>query len=322
MESRHLRYALAVAEHQHFGRAAAALGIAQPPLSQQITALERELGARLFDRTARGVFPTAAGEAFLARARRALAEMSAAVSDAGRAARGETGRLRLGFIGSALLELLPSVLGQFIRDRPDVRLGLEEMSTRRSTAALLAGELDIAIGRGAPRGAGAEDLVSVTVGRDHLVAVVGAAHPFAGQSKVSVEQLRGQHLILAPADEEPVVAAWLTALLDEGTEASTPTRSGGVTEAWDAHTIIGLASCGVGVGLGPACLRVAARPDVQVCEVSPRVELPELVMSFRTQDRSPVLAAFLDITRERCPGVAEQLERRLGPSRQSSPSGD
>ncbi|MGA6152692.1 LysR family transcriptional regulator [Stenotrophomonas sp. NPDC087984] len=322
MESRHLRYALAVAEHQHFGRAAAALGIAQPPLSQQIAALERELGARLFDRTARGVFPTAAGEAFLARARRALAEMSAAVSDAGRAARGETGRLRLGFIGSALLELLPSVLGQFIRDRPDVRLGLEEMSTRRSTAALLAGELDIAIGRGAPRGAGAEDLVSVTVGRDHLVAVVGAAHPFAGQSKVSVEQLRGQHLILAPADEEPVVAAWLTALLDEGTEASTPTRSGGVTEAWDAHTIIGLASCGVGVGLGPACLRMAARPDVQVCEVSPRVELPELVMSFRTQDRSPVLTAFLDITRERCPGVAEQLERRLGPSRQSSPSGD
>ncbi|MFE5123296.1 LysR family transcriptional regulator [Streptomyces sp. NPDC056669] len=320
MESRHLRYALAVAEHQHFGRAAAALGIAQPPLSQQIAALERELGARLFDRTARGVFPTAAGEAFLARARRALAEMSAAVSDAGRAARGETGRLRLGFIGSALLELLPSVLGQFIRDRPEVRLGLAEMSTRRSTAALLAGELDIAIGRGAPRGAGAEDLVSVTVGRDHLVAVVGAAHPFAGQSKVSVEQLRGQHLIVAPADEEPVVAAWLTALLDEGTEASTPARSGGVTEAWDAHTIIGLASCGVGVGLGPACLRVAARPDVQVCEVSPRVELPELVMSFRTQDRSPVLAAFLDITRERCPGVAEQLERRLGPTRQSSPS--
>ncbi|MEU0930282.1 LysR family transcriptional regulator [Streptomyces malaysiensis] len=313
MESRHLRYALALAEHQHFGRAAAALGIAQPPLSQQIAALERELDARLFDRTARGVFPTAAGEAFLARARRALAEMSAAVSDAGRAARGETGRLRLGFIGSALLELLPSVLGGFVRDRPEVRLGLQEMSTRRSTAALLAGELDIAIGRGAPRGAGAEELVSVTVGRDHLVAVVGAAHPFAGQRGVSVEQLRGQHLIIAPADEEPVVAAWLTTLLGEGSEA--PARAGGFTEARDVHTIIGLASCGVGVGLGPACLRVAARPDTRVCEVSPRVELPELVMSFRAQDRSPVLAAFLDTTRERCPGVSERLERHLGARR-------
>ncbi|MFF7654001.1 LysR family transcriptional regulator [Streptomyces sp. NPDC007983] len=307
MEARHMRYALALADHQHFGRAAASLGIAQPPLSQQIAALERELGARLFDRTARGVFPTAAGEAFLARARRALAEMSAAASDAGRAARGETGRLRLGFIGSALLELLPSLLGRFIRERPEVRLGLHEMSTCQSAAALLDGELDIAIGRGAPRGAGAEDLVSVTVGRDRLVAVVGSGHPLAGQPKVGVEQLRGQHLIVAPQDEEPVVAGWLDALLGDGAGAAAP--GGGVTEARDVHTIIGLASCGVGVGLGPACLRVAARPGTWVCEVSPRVELPDLVMSFRAQDRSPVLAAFLDTARELCPGVNERLER-------------
>ncbi|GGX85722.1 LysR family transcriptional regulator [Streptomyces minutiscleroticus] len=311
MEARHLRYALALADHQHFGRAAAALGIAQPPLSQQIAALERELGARLFDRTARGVFPTAAGEAFLVRARQALAEMAAAVSDAGRAARGETGRLRLGFIGSALLELLPSLLNRFARGHPDVRLGLQEMSTCRSAAALLAGELDVAVGRGAPRGAGAEDLVSVTVGRDRLVAVVGAAHPFAGQAEVSVEQLRGEHLIVAPADEEPLVAARLAALLGEG--ADSPARTGGITEARDVHTIIGLASCGIGVGLGPACMRAAARRGTWVCEVSPRVELPELVMSFRARDRSPVLAAFLDTTREVCPGVGGQLgDRRVG----------
>lgn len=307
MEARHLRYALALADHQHFGRAAASLGIAQPPLSQQIAALERELGARLFDRTARGVFPTAAGEAFLARARRALAEMSGAVSDAGRAARGETGRLRLGFIGSSLLELLPSLLGRFIRERPDVRLGLYEMSTCQSAAALLDGELDISIGRGAPRGAGAEDLVSITVGRDHLVAVVGAAHPLAGQPKVGVEQLRGQHLIVAPEDEEPVLAGWLDALLDDGSGAAV--LGGGVTDARDVHTIIGLASCGIGVGLGPACLRAAPRPGTWVCEVSPRVELPDLVMSFRAQDRSPVLAAFLETAREQCPDVNERLER-------------
>ncbi|MFI0773844.1 LysR family transcriptional regulator [Streptomyces sp. NPDC021212] len=307
MEARHMRYALALADHQHFGRAAASLGIAQPPLSQQIAALERELDARLFDRTARGVFPTAAGEAFLARARRALAEMTAAASDAGRAARGETGRLRLGFIGSALLELLPSLLGRFIRERPEVRLGLHEMSTCRSATALLDGELDISIGRGAPRGAGAEDLVSVTVGRDHLVAVVGSAHPLAGQPKVGVEQLRGQHLIVAPADEEPVVAGWLDALLGDAAGAAVP--GGGVTDARDVHTIIGLAACGVGVGLGPAGMRVAARPGTWVCEVRPRVELPDLVMSFRAQDRSPVLAAFLDTAREMCPGVNERLER-------------
>lgn len=91
MEARHLRYAVALAEHAHFGRAATALGIAQPPLSKQIAALEREVGARLFDRTRRGVFPTAAGTAFLVRARAALAEIGAASVDAARAARGESG---------------------------------------------------------------------------------------------------------------------------------------------------------------------------------------------------------------------------------------
>ncbi|MFF3754930.1 LysR family transcriptional regulator [Streptomyces sp. NPDC002018] len=308
MEARHMRYALALAEHQHFGRAAAAVGIAQPPLSKQIAALERELGARLFDRTAGGVFPTAAGEAFLARARRALAEMAAAAADAGRAARGETGRLRLGFVGSALLELLPSVLGRFAHDRPGVRLGLHEMSTARSAAALIAGELDVAIGRGAPRGAGSEGLVSVTVGRDRLLAVVGSADPYAGQPSVRAEQLGERHLILSPPAEEPAVHAGLRALLGDDAPAL-----GRATEARDVHTIIGLAACGIGVGLGPACMRVAARPGVRFCEVSPRVALPDLVMSFRAEDRSPVLTSFLATTRELCPYVSRSLDRRLGP---------
>lgn len=112
------------------------------------------MGERLFDRTPGGVFPTAAGAAFLTPARRALCEMSAAAVEAGRAARGETGRLRLGFISSALLQFLPSVLPPFRRDHPDVRLELREMSTARSAAALISGELDLAIGRGAPRGPG------------------------------------------------------------------------------------------------------------------------------------------------------------------------
>lgn len=99
MDIRQLRYALTLAEHRHFGRAAAAVGIAQPPLSKAITQLEAELGVRLFDRTSRGVFPTAAEDALLARARRIDQELSATALDAQRAARGETGSLRVGFIG-------------------------------------------------------------------------------------------------------------------------------------------------------------------------------------------------------------------------------
>ncbi|MDI5972459.1 LysR family transcriptional regulator [Streptomyces sp. SL13] len=302
MEARHLRYALALAEHQHFGRAAKAVGIAQPPLSKQIAQLEGEVDARLFDRTARGVFPTAAGEAFLARARRALAEMEAAAGDAERAARGETGRLRLGFVGSALLELLPSVLNRFSRDHPHVRLQAAEMSTARGGRALLDGELDVCVGRGAPRGPGAREIVTVAVGRDRLVAVVGAAHPYAGQAAVSVGQLREQHLITASAEEEPATFARLRQAGGDGVFTHR-----GWTGARDVHTIMGLAACGLGVGLGPASMRAARRPDTWICDVTPGVVLPDLVMSFRADDASPVLAAFLAVTRDLCPHVGAAL---------------
>ncbi|MFG1694485.1 LysR family transcriptional regulator [Nonomuraea sp. NPDC049309] len=306
MEARHLRYALALAEHEHFGRAAAALGIAQPPLSKQIADLEREVGARLFERTRQGVFPTAAGEAFLARARRALDEMAAAVSDAGRAARGETGRLRLGFIASALLDPLPGVLHRFGRERPDVRLELHEMASSRSSAALIAGELDVAITLGPPRGAGAEHLVSVPIGHDHVVAVVSTAHPLAGRPEVSVAQLRRQRLIVAAGEDEPAVRAGLHALLGRDAPALA-----GATVARDVHTIVGLAASGVGVGLGPSRMLAAPRPGTWFCEVVPRTPLPDLVLSFAARDTSPVLTAFLDTIRRNCPTVGAALDHRL-----------
>ncbi|MFI5589444.1 LysR family transcriptional regulator [Amycolatopsis sp. NPDC051758] len=303
MEARHLRYALALADHQHFGRAAASLGIAQPPLSAQIAAVEREVGERLFDRTSRGVFPTAAGAAFLARARRALDEMTAARVEAGRAARGETGLLRMGFIGSALLDPLPGVLGRFRKNRPDVRLDLREMSSPQAAAALVAGDLDVAVGRGNPRGAGAENLVTVPIGADHLVAVVGTAHPFAGHAEIRLEQLAAEHLIMSAPEQEPAVAAHLRTLF--GPDA---TVLDAATTSRDVHTIIGLAACGVGVGVGPARMRLVTRKDISFCDIAPRFRLPDLQMSFRAAESSPVLAAFLDVVRANCSEVGSRLD--------------
>ncbi|WP_037359693.1 LysR family transcriptional regulator [Amycolatopsis orientalis] len=300
MEARHLRYALALAEHQHFGRAAASLGIAQPPLSTQIAALEREVGERLFDRTARGVLPTAAGDAFLARARSALAEMSLALIDAGRAARGETGRLRLGFIGSALLDPLPGVIGRFRRTHPDVRMTLQELDSSAGSAALLAGELDVAVGRGSPRGTGAEQLVTVPIGSDHLVAAVSAGHPFAGRQSVDVAQIAREPLVVS-AD---AAGSYLRSIFE-------PAVLDGATLARDIHTIAGLAACSAGVGLGPERMRLIARKDIRFCAVEPRFRLPDLQMSFRAADSSPVLAAFLSVVRQNCADVGSRLDDLL-----------
>ncbi|MBN9756771.1 LysR family transcriptional regulator [Pseudonocardia sp. Ae406_Ps2] len=314
MEARHLRYAQALAEHRHFGRAAASLGIAQPPLSSQIAALEREVGERLFDRTPKGVFPTAAGTAFLARARSALDEMGGAVVDAGRAARGETGRLRLGFIGSALLAPLPGVLGRFQRARPDFRLEALETGTPAGVAGLLAGELDVAVGRGAPRGPGAEELVTVPIGTDDLVAAVAVTHPFAGTRSVTIEQLAGERLVVSGRADEPGVGAWLQTVFADAPKtvfADAPTALDGAATARDIHTIVGLAACGVGVGLGPSRMRLLARDDVRFCDVTPAVRLPDLQLSFRASDDSPVLAAFLDVVRLNCDEVGSRLDRIL-----------
>ena len=116
MELRHLRYFVAVAEELHFGRAAEQLRISQPPLSQQIQALEQELGVRLFDRTNRRVALTDAGRLFLEETRRTLAQVDKSVDVARRAEQGEIGELKVGFTSSApFTSILPRAILAFRR---------------------------------------------------------------------------------------------------------------------------------------------------------------------------------------------------------------
>ena len=305
MDIRQLRYALALAEHQHFGRAAAAVGIAQPPLSKAIAQLEGEVGVKLFDRTRQGVFPTAAGDALLARARRIDQELTAAALDAQRAARGETGSLRIGFNNSALLSMLPPVLRRFRVEHPEVRLQLEEMVTVESSRAVVAGELDVIICRGAPRGREVQQLVSVEVSRDYAIGVVSTSHPFAGQQRITLDQLRRQPLVVALPEDEPAIHKTLRDVFPD--LGAWP----GITQAGDTQTIIGLAACGFGVGLGPQDMRTVARPDIWMVDIRPRVALPSLTLAFQSDHRSPSLTALLGVVAETRPVARPALMRHL-----------
>src|SRR5579863_1649796 len=130
MELRHLRYFIAVAEEGHITRAAERLGMQQPPLSQQIRVLERELGAQLFRRKARGVELTEPGRALLADARQIFAHVEHAFDATRRAARGETGRIAVGFTSSAPFHpFVPRVIRAFRESAPGVALTLEEGGT-------------------------------------------------------------------------------------------------------------------------------------------------------------------------------------------------
>src|SRR5881275_1522994 len=143
MELRHLRYFVAVAEELHFRRAAERLHMSQPPLSQQIRRLEDEVGATLFVRNQRRVELTAAGQAYLARARDILAAVEDAAREARRVQRGEVGRLDVGFVGSAMYSVVPELLRAFRERFPDVGLRLRELGTAEQLRRLEDGRLDV-----------------------------------------------------------------------------------------------------------------------------------------------------------------------------------
>ncbi len=200
MELRHLRYFLAIAEEGNFTRAAARLGIGQPPLSQQIKDLEAEVGARLFNRVPHGAELTEAGRAFLDRVKGIPLQTAEAIRAAQRASRGETGRLSLGFTGtSALNPIVPACIREFRRAYPDVEIRLEEANSVALVEGLMDGRLDVAILR--PSESDPPELNFYRLAVESLVAVLPAAHPAAKDGRsIDLLSLRNDPIILTPRE--------------------------------------------------------------------------------------------------------------------------
>ena len=169
IEFRHLRYFLAVADTLHFSKAAERLGMAQPPLSQQIKRLEQIVGHRLFDRTTRGVRLTLAGQLLAERARTTMEKVHDDLAQVRRLGRGEAGTLTVGFSGSVMFTALPIAIESYRRFYPKVELRLREMVTSAQIPALLDGTLDLAFLRD---GDGAEGIKMTTLLKEHYVAVL------------------------------------------------------------------------------------------------------------------------------------------------------
>ena len=147
MELRHLRYFVAVAEAEHFGRAAEQLHVSQSPLSRQIAQLEEEIGAQLFVPSGRGIRLSPAGRTFLEGARAVLARTTLAVEDTRSVAQGRTGRVVVGFEGGmAYGGLLPKILQAFRARHPHVQVRLEPIQSEEQVAALRAGAISLGYG--------------------------------------------------------------------------------------------------------------------------------------------------------------------------------
>jgi LysR family transcriptional regulator, benzoate and cis,cis-muconate-responsive activator of ben and cat genes len=201
MELRHLRYFVAVAEELHFGRAAKRLHITQPPLSQQIQLLERELGVKLLIR-GRKVQLTNAGRVLLEEARRTIEVADRAARAARAAGAGEAARLRIGYPAATLVELVPAAFRTFAERFPDVGIEAVAGHTGGLLSALRDDQLDIAVL--AMNGHDSETVCSKLLHREPLVLAVPDNHPLANRAALAMTDLAEQSMILLPRALDPL----------------------------------------------------------------------------------------------------------------------
>jgi DNA-binding transcriptional LysR family regulator len=287
IELRHLRYFVAVAEELHFGRAALRLNLAQPPLSQQIRKLEELLGYSLFTRTSRSVSLTHAGEALLQRARRTLRNVQRDIDETRSIAHGDVGSLHVGFVGSAMLTMLPGIFRSYREAYPRVKLHLHESFTALVIEGLENGTLDAGILRD---GDPVEGLHVTTILSEPFVAVLPATHPSAKQKSISIAVLRDEPFVYYPRSAGArAYEKALTLCEEHGFQPQI------VQEASHWLSILRLIGAGLGVSIAPACVRRIASEEVVCLPLRGARAVSNIELAWLAGDARPIVERFRQI---------------------------
>jgi DNA-binding transcriptional LysR family regulator len=287
MELRHIRYFLAVAEERHFTRAAAKIGIGQPPLSQQIKDLEAEIGAPLFHRVAHGAELTSAGEAFLQAVKEMPTLADRATKAARRAARGETGSLRLGYTPSATFNAaVPSAIRAFRRAYPEVDLTLEEANTMPLVTGLREGTLDAVFVR--PGTPDTEKLQLRRVAEEPVVIALAKRHPVAALEKIDLARLENDPFLLfsreiAPGLYDTVVNACRKAGFEPIIGQVVPHMTG----------ILNLVAAELGVSIVPASMMQVRVTGIAYRQIARQSPTTWLALAYRRGETSPIVRNFV-----------------------------
>jgi DNA-binding transcriptional LysR family regulator len=297
MDLRHLRYFVTVAEEGHITRAAERLGIQQPPLSQQIRALETELGVQLFRRKPRGVELTDAGQALLGDARRILGDVDGALAKVRRTARGEQGRIVVGFTSSAPFHpFVPRALRAFRDGHPHVSLVLEEGGTADLVAALREERLDAAFIRSpVPEG---EGVAVHALLREPMCAALPAGHVLARGRRgraLRLADLASEAFVLyrrasGPGLYDAIFRACHDAGFVPGVEQEAPR----------IVATLNLVASGLGVSIVPQSLSAMRLPGIAFRPLARATHLTAPIgLACRTVDHSAAARNFVAVVRRR-----------------------
>ncbi|MFN6465784.1 MAG: LysR family transcriptional regulator [Nostoc sp. DedVER02] len=287
MELRHLRYFVTLAEELHFGRAAERLHIAQPPLSQQIRQLERELGFELFHRTKRNVQLTEAGQVFLGEVQQIMRQLQQAIQVGQQTSRGEIGQLVVGFVSSAAYNILPTILRTFRSYVPGVSIELHELTTDQQLEWLREGRMDV----GFLRPPVEENRFSCeTIFQESLMVALPEAHLLASQSNVCLTSLANEPFILFPRILAPGLYDLIISVCQQAGFSPKVAQ-----EAIQMQTIVSLVAAKMGVAIVPASLQNLQRIGVvykTVQEPTPKVSI---AMIWRKSETSPTVQKLVEI---------------------------
>jgi DNA-binding transcriptional LysR family regulator len=291
MELRHLRYFVAVAEEGHMTRGAERLGIQQPPLSQQIRALEAELDVQLFHRKPRGVELTPAGRAFFDEATAILTHVGQAVAATRRAARGETGRIGIGFTSSASFHpFVPRAIRAFREAHPLVALALEENGTTELVEALRAARIDAAFVR-SPVGESADILVRPLLD-EPMVAALPRGHRLSATGEpLPLAALAAEIFILY---RRPVGPGLHDAIIAACDRAGFSPQIG--QEAPRMLSTLSLVAAGLGVTVVPQSMSRLEAEGVAYRALDPAAELSApLNLAYRRGEISAAVRRFISL---------------------------
>lgn len=288
---RQYEYFVAVADELHFRRAANRLAVAQPALSAQISAIEEQLGAKLFHRNNRRVELSTVGELLLPEARAVLRQADRALHLAKRAGRGEFGALDIACVGSAALGgALSDIIHRYRTRAPDVRLQFLEMDMDKQIEALILDRLDVGFIRTPVPEDYSGRIGTVPVQRELLMLALRFDHPLSAAETISLSQLRNEDFILTHLEPTMGFAACVHHLC-----ASAGFVPRVAHRARQFSIIVNLVGAGLGVALVPESLQRFALPNIVYRHLDTEPVYTEVALAYATASISPPLELLLDL---------------------------
>lgn len=289
MDLRVLRYFCTVVQEGHFGRAAARLGIAQPPLTRQIQKLERDLDVLLLHRMQKRFEVTQAGQLLYERGLRLLDGADQAQLDVRRASTGEMGRFSVGFVHSTAFTILPSVIGKFRQAFPDVQLEVREMHYNNLVPALEGGSVDVGLIRPHVNN---RALQIVPLIREPFMALVPVGHRLATQKATSLRQLAHDPFVLFSRTGSPMIHMRVMEMcLRAGFTPAT------IQLADQIHTVAGFVGAGIGVAIAPSTVTNFNFPGLRCLHITDKVEPLPMALAWRQGKATALTRNFAKIAR-------------------------